>query len=64
MGNLLQVVSLMAVPMLILVAIGYRNWRDGRWPTERSRHRPGGAAAPAARNVPVPPLHEVTRHTH
>ncbi|HYB35124.1 MAG TPA: hypothetical protein VEF72_04565 [Mycobacterium sp.] len=44
MGNSLLVLSLMAVPMMILVAIGYLNRRDGRWPIDRSRERPGGVA--------------------
>lgn len=64
MGDLLPVLSLMVVPMIVLVAIGYRSRRDGRLPTGRSRQRPVGVAAPATRHVRVPPLRELTRHTH
>jgi hypothetical protein len=44
MGSSLLVLSLMAVPLMILVAIGCLNWRDGRWPIAESRQRRGGAA--------------------
>ena len=37
MGSLLLVLSLMAVPLMILVAVGYLNWHGGRQLTHRSR---------------------------
>jgi hypothetical protein len=44
MGNLLLVLSLMAVPMMILVVVGCLNWRDVRWPIDRSRQGRGAVA--------------------
>jgi hypothetical protein len=37
MGSSLLVLSLMAVPLMILVAVGYLNWHDGHWLSHRSR---------------------------
>ncbi|MGO9383792.1 MAG: hypothetical protein ACLP4W_17315 [Mycobacterium sp.] len=51
MGSLLLIVSLMAVPLMILVAVGWLNWRDGRRSTHRSRQARARALAPTARHV-------------
>ncbi len=45
MGNSLLILSLLAVPMMILVAIGYLDRRDGRRPIEWSR-QPSDKVAP------------------
>ena len=39
MGSSLLILSLMAVPLMILVAVGLLNWRDGRVHTSRKRGR-------------------------
>ncbi|HUH68135.1 MAG TPA: hypothetical protein VLZ05_04195 [Mycobacterium sp.] len=44
MGDLLLVLSLMAVPLMILVAVGCLNWRDGRRWIDGSRRRRGHVA--------------------
>ena len=52
MGNLLQVMSLMAVPVLILGTIGYLNRRANRRPIEGAR-RHGDAPVPVLGRTPA-----------
>ncbi len=49
MGSCLLVVSLMAVPLMILVAVGCLNWPDGRWLTQRNRRARATSLPPTAR---------------
>jgi hypothetical protein len=51
-GNLLQVMSLMAVPVLILGTIGYLNRRANRRPIEGAR-RHGDAPVPVLGRTPA-----------
>jgi hypothetical protein len=51
MGSLLLVLSLMAAPLTILVAVGCLNGRDGRRLAHRSWQPRAGSLPPMARHV-------------